>query len=743
MPSGPEPHKQEHVPGTCTCADCTRVVRDLGSLTGWLLAGPSAPAPDNQDDFLECCPNCGLQLQPQRPGSLTQWIFKYQLCKCQAGGGKAAWTEIAGPDLLPVDSEIEVDEDFPSKRFAPLKITAQGVNGTIYESIDRVLFKTVAVKTLRSMDSRQYVAFQNEARAISMLDHPGIVRVLDFSLSEGGAPFMVMEFVGGESLDAYLRKHGLLREEQALDVFIRIAEAIGHAHSKGVLHRDLKPENVLVEVLDSGDLDVKVVDFGLARIARETLVSTGSGDWLMVGTPVYMSPDTMLGLDYDERSDIYSLGSLMFELLSGKPPFEAEGPLELMSRKSREDPPTLRQAGAVVRDEIEKIVAKALDRDVSKRYQSMMELLIDLKTAKAGSAGGESPHEPDQAVPSPANPVQAKTIPPQLVFGTAGLLFIGFLVWFATTYTRLDEMPELDKTARAPLADAQLDAMAPGLDPVGHFYRSQYRQYTTYTNPDPKFKSAHLEDLRDCTDIDGVSVTDCPVTLSDMRFLAKQNLKVLAISKCRISDQALAVIAAMPSLVELNLCLVKLNRRPVDFLGKLKELRVLNIADTGIEADQFESISGLHALEKLNFSGTEQVCKRRHFEIIAGLENLRLLDLEAVGPDPGDLALLAKLPRLDLLNVARNHLTDEHIKAVCKIPSLKKLNAKENDALTPACLEYIAGSKSIEQVFISGCPLISKGDAEAAMAKRPGLVVEVEGEGLTNDTAESIKLFSF
>lgn len=748
MASGPEPNKQEHLPGSCACADCTRVLRDLGSLTGWLLVGPPSPSPESQVELLEYCPNCGLQLQTQRPGSLTQWIFKFQICTCQANRSSATW-ETSGPDLLPpAESEIAVDEDFPLERFAPLKVTARGVNGTIYESIDRVLFKTVAVKTLRSMDSRQYVAFQNEAKAISMLDHPGIVRVLDFSLSLGGAPFMVMEFVGGESLDVFLRQNGPLGEELALDVFIQIAEAIAHAHSKGVLHRDLKPENVLIETLDTGDLDVRVVDFGLARIARENLISTSTGDLKMVGTPVYMSPDTVLGLVYDERSDVYSLGSLMFELLSGKPPFEAENPMELMARKSQEDPPTLRQAGVEASDAIEKIVARALARDVEERYQSMSELLVDLRRARGDLTGGENPlsgYAPARTVnveSDSTGSIKAQTISPRLLFGGAGLLVLGSLVWFSMTYARLDEKTELRKTALAP-TETRLDNAAPDLDPVGHFYRSRYKQFSMYTNPDPKFKSAHLDDLRDCADIDGVSVTDCPLSDGDMRFLAEKNVKILAISKCQLPDSALAVIGEMPSLVELNLWLVQLNKRPVDFLGKLKNLKVLNLMDTGIEADQFQALAGLPSLERLNFSWNQRVRKRRHFEIIAGLESLAILDIEGLEPEPRDLALLRKLPRLDLLNLAKNHLTDAHMKAISEITSLKKLNAKDNEALTPAGLDYIVASKSIEQVLVSGCPLISRKDAEAAMIKRPGLVVEVDAAGMSNDSVDALKLYSF
>lgn len=737
MKPGSEPNSQDHIPGTCSCSNCTRALQELGSLTGWLLVAPSSQSPDRLPESPEYCSSCGLKLQTQKPGSLTQWIFKFQLCSCQAKESSPV-SDFTGPDLVPPgDAEIEVSDDFPVERFAPMALTASGATGSIYEAIDRVLAKTVAIKTLRSIDTRQYVDFQNEARAISLLDHPGIVRVLDFSLSESGTPFMVMEFVKGETLDARMRRCDSPEEEVALDLFIQIGEALSHAHSKGVLHRDLKPENIIVEEQPSGALLAKLVDFGLAKITRETLVPTSSGDRLLVGTPAYMSPDTVRGLKYDQRSDIYSFGSVMFEVLTGRQPFTGESAMELLARKSSEDPPTLAESGSSASDEVDRIVRKALARDIDRRYQSMNELLIDLRRSTTQPIASDSLPE------SLPDPLPSRTIPTRLVFGSAAVLFLGFITWFACSYSRFDKQSELGEKLSSPVSEVSLFDRAPDILTVGHFYRSQYRDFTVYTNPEPKLKGPHFEDLRDRDDLDGLSVTECPIGSRDLLLLRRGELKLLSLEKCRISREALALIGEMTDLLDLSLSQVNLSKQPVEFLGKLKHLESLNLVDTGIEADRLAILRELPALRKLNFGWNSKVCNTRSFEIFSQLETLENLELAGLKPSPGDLALLKDLPDLKILNLGSCDLTDEHLKVVAEIRPLKQLVAKNNEKLTGRGLQYLLTNRELKEIQLSGCPSIAKKEAEEAMTSRPGLQVDLENKKLVNDSAGALKIFSY
>jgi serine/threonine protein kinase len=197
--------------------------------------------------------------------------------------------------------------------------------------------RRVALKVIKpGMDSKQVIArFEAERQALALMDHPNIAKVLDASTTGAGRPYFVMELVKGEPITKYCDEHHLT-PRQRLELFIPVCQAVQHAHQKGIIHRDLKPSNVLVALYDGKPVP-KIIDFGVAKAAglqltEKTLV-TGFG--AIVGTLEYMSPEQaeINQLDIDTRSDIYSLGVLMYELLAGSPPFTRKE-LEKADRKS-------------------------------------------------------------------------------------------------------------------------------------------------------------------------------------------------------------------------------------------------------------------------------------------------------------------------------------------------------------------------------------------------------------------------
>src|SRR5713101_7853592 len=207
--------------------------------------------------------------------------------------------------------------------------------------------RRVALKVIKlGMDTKSVIArFEAERQALAMMDHPNIAKVLDAGATEKGRPYFVMELVRGIRITDYCDQNKLSTEER-LKLFIQVCHAIQHAHQKGIIHRDVKPSNILVTLHDGVPVP-KVIDFGIAKATQGDLTDKTNYTQFQqfIGTPAYMSPEQaeMSGLDIDTRSDIYSLGVLLYELLTGKTPFDAKAllasGLDEMRRKIREEEP--------------------------------------------------------------------------------------------------------------------------------------------------------------------------------------------------------------------------------------------------------------------------------------------------------------------------------------------------------------------------------------------------------------------
>ncbi|MEZ6062637.1 MAG: serine/threonine-protein kinase [Planctomycetaceae bacterium] len=259
------------------------------------------------------------------------------------------------------------------------RIVGRGGNGVVYRATEERLNRPVAVKLLMNVDAageQQRSSLFREAEAAASLRHPGIVPVYQVGEFDGAA-FLVMEFCDGGSLAERLR-NGPLPVSDAVALMKQVALAVQFAHSRGTIHRDLKPGNVLLDRHGQP----QVSDFGLARRldAEHTLRATGD----VVGTPAYMAPEQARGETADERSDVYSLGAVLYETLCGRPPFQAATPWEIVSQVLTNDPPLLRELNSSVPVELETICARCLEKDAARRYASAQELAEELVRFEKG-----------------------------------------------------------------------------------------------------------------------------------------------------------------------------------------------------------------------------------------------------------------------------------------------------------------------------------------------------------------------
>src|SRR5829696_1524436 len=266
-----------------------------------------------------------------------------------------------------------------------------GVGGMarVYVATDRVLERQVAVKVLRSSDAQDPLfveRFQREAHAAARLSHPNIVAVFD-SGSDADQPYLVMEYVPGQSLAQLLARQGRLAPRRAVELVIQVCGALAAAHAQGLVHRDVKPANVLV--VDDGQ--VKVADFGIAKAAA-TATLTGTGT--VLGTAAYLSPEQAQGHPVDARSDLYSLGCVLYELLCGSPPFGSgadHAPVAIATRHVSEPPEPPSARNPQVAPALDQVVLTALAKDPAQRYQSAVELHHALERVLAGDAAPALP----------------------------------------------------------------------------------------------------------------------------------------------------------------------------------------------------------------------------------------------------------------------------------------------------------------------------------------------------------------
>jgi serine/threonine protein kinase len=270
-------------------------------------------------------------------------------------------------------------------------LIGEGGMSAVYKAQHKALNKPMAIKMLHAhlvRDVVQRKRFEQEAQALFLLEHRNIVKLRDFGSTENGKPYLIMDFLKGKPLSEILKEGGPLPVNRALGLFLQMCDALEHAHQKSIIHRDIKPSNIVLVEDDDDEDCVRIVDFGIAKLAHDEINPglTQTGD--VFGSPLYMSPEQCLGHKLDSRSDMYALGCVMYEVLSGKPPLAGETALSTIHKHTSEMPKPLQvpNCDPRLRERLDEIIFKTLEKDPEKRYQTMGALHADLKEL-AGDTG--------------------------------------------------------------------------------------------------------------------------------------------------------------------------------------------------------------------------------------------------------------------------------------------------------------------------------------------------------------------
>jgi predicted Ser/Thr protein kinase len=369
----------------------------------------------------------------------------------------------------------------PGTLVGPYKVVSligSGGMGDVYHARDTRLGREVALKVLppeRVADPERRQRFLQEAQAASILNHPNIVSIFDIG-SQDGFDYIAMEYVDGETLDHLIPKGGM-RLEEALRIAIPISDALAQAHAAGIIHRDLKPGNVMV----ARDGRVKLVDFGLAKLAlrlgtgeddaTRTALSSGTHtvEGRILGTVSYMSPEQAEGKKVDARSDIFSFGTLLYEMLTGERAFRGESTLSTLSAILTLEPRPLRSLAPSIPPEVERVIARCLRKDPEKRWQSMSDIRIALAELKEETETGS---RIDGVRPRPARAAGIGARWSMLAGAVAGLALVLTGAWWLTRGTGAEtalDAPAVDGGSGVPgegsPATGTAAPAAPGLSP--------------------------------------------------------------------------------------------------------------------------------------------------------------------------------------------------------------------------------------------------------------------------------------
>ena len=370
--------------------------------------------------------------------------------------------------------------------------------GVVYLAEHTVLGRRVAIKTANSNHGR----FLREARAASALSHPHIATIHDYGKTDDGQPYIVMEYIEGKTL-ADLIREGSLTIPKYLRIIRDVAGALAEAHRHGIIHRDIKPSNIAVD--DRGI--VKVLDFGLAKhIGLESVehlpegnsLDTRTREGLLVGTPMYFSPEQALGVELDARSDIFSLGLVLYECLTGKPAFVGSTPMEICAKVIRDQPVPPSQINRAVSGDLERVTLRTLEKSADQRYQSASELAADLETLEFSLSssrslrlsidGTELLRKPEAAVPNRRRRMKS------LALIVLGVLLVGSLLAWWLFSSRKQKTATQVEQLRLGIGGNVVEA---AISPDG--------KYVAYINNEDGRHSIWLRQIATGTDLQAVS----------------------------------------------------------------------------------------------------------------------------------------------------------------------------------------------------------------------------------------------
>ena len=558
---------------------------------------------------------------------------------------------------------------FLGDRYINLKEIGFGGMGRVYEAYDQFLKIKVAIKVLSSNNAsvREIVRFQKEAQVASRLSHQNIVKVFDFGMDNDNDLFLIMDFVDGMSLQQIVDRKGPLPLSDVVEIICQVSEALEHAHLKGVIHRDIKPSNIMMSHGANGDFQIKLVDFGIAKIMAEDNGFVSGGNSVL--TPLYSSPEQISNSKLDTRADIYSLGCVMYFLLTGEPPFRGQSLLDTLDMHLNSERPGL-SGKECLPPEVEQVIEKALSINPRDRYQNIPEFQEDLDYL----ASIKSHVDDRDADKQPGFELNGSFF--LFVIGNwrASMIVMAFvliaLFWITKCLTDVDGSTSVSH----------------------HMFLTEYKSSKFY-----KKKVSGLNTWHGA----GIVLDD------DLKFLANKNLEALHLQGVSIEGTGLKYIAGK-NIVRLAILDSDLDDENYRYVGTLKNLTDLDFSYSNINDKGLVSIGALPELKSLHLKGCHQLTSQSLKSIVKDYPNLQCLILNFAHIDRDTFQFLSQAPKLHIFYLAETDITDDDIEELAKnLKNITALDISGNNRLTDRTMVYLEELKQLKNLSLKQCSKIS------------------------------------
>lgn len=595
---------------------------------------------------------------------------------------------MAAPDKDSHDIPQDVLEKL-GDRYSAFVYISSGATSAVYKAHDAILDKTVALKVLKRAEEKDLIRFQKEARAASQLEHENLVHILDFNVTPSNNAFLIMEFVEGRDLNRIIAEKGHLPIELSLSITEQICLAMVHAHGRKICHRDLKASNIIVGSLEPPN--VTIVDFGLAKkqAQDDTIVSEAGADLtttsgIIQGSPLYMSPEQAQGQEADERSDIYSVGCIIFEMLTGRPPFQSDDLLSLLRMHVESNPPRLADISKEESfpQKLEALVARMLEKDKKKRFQTMSQLVNALRQIE------------DEAPPaSISNAGKEVKETSKVSFKLIGSVIISITL-VAVVFSVFFQGPEVaTEIPNEKLEENRIEKIAKTFELSPNDSRSEgfgekwYKKMSIsdLTREDYLALSTYLKRLQEkaeSSDYNRLEYTrlilkEMKVNSQDLEILLQNDIRFLDFSRCTFDSHF------------------------VDTLKKFLHLRVLVLEGTDITNDELNQLWTLPNLEQLDISNSGKITAAG-FKNISQSERLRVLYFNSDWSQKG--AENVKDP-------INNAVNEAMLANISKSKSLEKLYL-ERTAIDDECVRLLLSGQAdkknkLIELAVNRCPHIT------------------------------------